>query len=80
MVRMLDPSRELCGPCSGHWGIASLHFSSESQGCFMRTHTIGVCVIIYERPTTDHVVEATTPRWMFEGGMRETVREPLALL
>jgi hypothetical protein len=33
-----------------------------------------VHVIIYERPTTDHihrihlVVEATTPRWMFEGG------------
>jgi hypothetical protein len=36
-----------------------------------------VRVIIYERPTTDHirrirhVVEATTPRWTFEGGMRE---------
>jgi hypothetical protein len=36
-----------------------------------------VHVIIYERPTTDHirriryVVEATTPRWTFEGGMRE---------
>jgi hypothetical protein len=36
-----------------------------------------VCVIIYERFTTDyircihHVVEATTPRWTFEGGMRE---------
>jgi hypothetical protein len=35
-----------------------------------------VRVILYERPTTDqvhhicHVVEATTPRWMFEGGMR----------
>jgi hypothetical protein len=36
-----------------------------------------VCVIIYERPTTNHirhichVVEASTPRWTFEGGMRE---------
>jgi hypothetical protein len=36
-----------------------------------------VRVIINERPTTDcihrirHVVEATTPRWTFEGGMRE---------
>jgi hypothetical protein len=36
-----------------------------------------VHVIMYERPTTDHirhihyVVEATTPRLMFEGGMRE---------
>jgi hypothetical protein len=36
-----------------------------------------VSVIIYERPTTDHirrihhVVEATTPRWTFEGGKRE---------
>jgi hypothetical protein len=36
-----------------------------------------VSVIIYDRPMTDHirrichVVEATTPRWTFEGGMRE---------
>jgi hypothetical protein len=36
-----------------------------------------VCVIIYERPTSDHiqrirhVVEATTSRWTFEEGMRE---------
>jgi hypothetical protein len=36
-----------------------------------------VHVIIYERPTTDHicrihqVVEATTLRWTFKGGMRE---------
>jgi hypothetical protein len=36
-----------------------------------------VHVIIYERPTTNrihricHVVEATTPRWTFEGGLRE---------
>jgi hypothetical protein len=45
-----------------------------------------VGVIIYERPVTDHihrihhVVEATTPRWTFEGGMREAAREALALL
>jgi hypothetical protein len=45
-----------------------------------------VRVIIYERPTTDHIhcirhmVEATTPRWTFEGGMREAAREALALL
>jgi molybdopterin synthase catalytic subunit len=43
-------------------------------------------VIIYERPMTDHirvirhVVEATTPRWMFEGGMREATGEALTLL
>jgi hypothetical protein len=43
-------------------------------------------VIIYERPTTDrihrkrHVVEATTLRWTFEGGLREAAREALALL
>jgi hypothetical protein len=36
-----------------------------------------VRVIIYERSTTNHirrishVVKATTPRWTFEGGMRE---------
>jgi hypothetical protein len=36
-----------------------------------------VCVIIYERQMTDHIrrichmVEATTSRWMFMGGMRE---------
>jgi hypothetical protein len=45
-----------------------------------------VHVIIYEWPTMDHirrirhVVEATTPRWTFEGGMREVAREALALL
>jgi hypothetical protein len=45
-----------------------------------------VRVIIYERLTTDRirrtyrVVEATTPRWTFEGGMREATREALALL
>jgi hypothetical protein len=45
-----------------------------------------VRVIIYERPTTDHIrhihhmVKATTPRWTFEGGMREVAREALALL
>jgi hypothetical protein len=45
-----------------------------------------VRVIIYERPTTDrirhirHVVEATTPRWTFMGGMREGAWEALALL
>jgi hypothetical protein len=45
-----------------------------------------VRVIIYERPTTNHircirhVVEATTPRWTFEGGMREAAREGLVLL
>jgi hypothetical protein len=45
-----------------------------------------VYVIMYERPTTDHigcihhVVEATTLRWMFEGGMREAMREALVLL
>jgi hypothetical protein len=45
-----------------------------------------VRVIIYERPTTDHIcrihhlVEATTLRWTLEGGMREVAREALALL
>jgi hypothetical protein len=45
-----------------------------------------VRVIIYERPTTDrirrihHVVEATTLRWTFEGGMREATRGALALV
>jgi hypothetical protein len=43
-------------------------------------------VMIYERPTTDrirricHVVEATTPRWTFEGGKREAAREALLFL
>jgi hypothetical protein len=45
-----------------------------------------VHVIIYKRPTTDHihrichVVKATTLRWTFEGGMREVARDALALL
>jgi hypothetical protein len=39
-----------------------------------------VHVVIYERPTTNRihficqVVEAPTPRWTFEGGMREAAR------
>jgi hypothetical protein len=45
-----------------------------------------VHVVIYKRPTTDRihrihqVVEALAPRWTFEGGMREAVREALAIL
>jgi hypothetical protein len=45
-----------------------------------------VRVVIYERPTTDHiqrirqVVEAPAPRWTFEAGMREAAREALAIL
>jgi hypothetical protein len=45
-----------------------------------------VRVIIYERPMIDHirrirhVVEVTTPRWTFDGGMREATREALVLL
>jgi hypothetical protein len=45
-----------------------------------------VCVVIYERPTTDRicrfhqVVEAPEPRWTFEAGMREAAREALAVL
>jgi hypothetical protein len=50
------------------------------------SYLLHVHVIIYERPTTDHihrihhVIEATTPRWTLEGGMREVTREALALL
>jgi hypothetical protein len=45
-----------------------------------------VHVVIYERPTTNRiyrirqVVEAPTPRWTFEAGMREAAREALAIL
>jgi hypothetical protein len=45
-----------------------------------------VCLAMYERPTTNHirrirqVVEASTPRWTFEVGMREAAREALAIL
>jgi hypothetical protein len=45
-----------------------------------------VCVVIYERPTTDRirhirqVVEAPAPRWMFVAGMRAATREALAVL
>jgi hypothetical protein len=45
-----------------------------------------VRVVIYERPMTDHihrirqVVEAPTPRWTFEAGMREAAREALVVL
>jgi hypothetical protein len=45
-----------------------------------------VRVVIYERPTTDHirhfrqVVEAPASRWTFEAGMREAAHEALAVL
>jgi hypothetical protein len=45
-----------------------------------------VCVVVYERPTTDRihrisqVVKAPTPRWTFEVDMREAAREALAVL
>jgi hypothetical protein len=42
-----------------------------------------VRVVFYGSPTTDRirqVVVAPTPRWTFEAGMRESVREALAVL
>jgi hypothetical protein len=45
-----------------------------------------VCVVIYERTTTDRirrihqVVEAPAPRWTFEAGIREAAREALTIL
>jgi hypothetical protein len=45
-----------------------------------------LCVVIYEGPTTNcicrirQVVEAPTPRWMFEAAMREAAQEALAIL
>jgi hypothetical protein len=45
-----------------------------------------VHVIIYGRPMIEHIrrichiVEATTLRWTFEGGMREATQEALVLL
>jgi hypothetical protein len=44
-----------------------------------------VLVVIYENSTTDHihrrqVVEASTPRWTFKGGMRDATQEDLAIL
>jgi hypothetical protein len=44
------------------------------------------CVVIYDRLMADHihcvcqVIEASTPRWTFKGGMREAAREALAVL
>jgi hypothetical protein len=43
-------------------------------------------LVIYERPMTNRihricqVVEASTPRWTFEAGMREAAREALVVL
>jgi hypothetical protein len=87
MVRMLETSRGLYGPCSWHWGITSPRFLFGVPRLLHRNSYLWrVHVIIYERPTIDHIrrirhlVEATTPRWTFEGGMREATREALALL
>jgi hypothetical protein len=49
------------------------------------SYLLRVHVIIYKSPMTNHirhirhVVEATTPRWTFKGGMGEAAREALAL-
>jgi hypothetical protein len=87
MVRMLDTSRGLYEPCFWHWGTASLAFHQCPEAALWELIPLAcVCVMIYERSMTDHirriyhVVEATTPRWTFEGGMREAAREALALL
>jgi hypothetical protein len=71
MIRMLDNFRGLYGPCSWHWGIASpigvLRLLHENSYLWR------VRVIIYKRLMTDHIcrihhmVEATTPKWTFEG-------------
>jgi hypothetical protein len=79
MVRMLDTSRGLYG-----WTVLlALGYSEPPLFTGVPRVLRGnsylwyVRVIIYERPMTDHirrirhVVEATTTRWMFEGGMRE---------
>jgi hypothetical protein len=45
-----------------------------------------VCVVIYERSTTDRIhyiyqiIKASALRWTFEGGMRDVVQESLAVL
>jgi hypothetical protein len=55
-------------------------FISVSMLLYGNSYLWRVRVIIYKRPTTDrirlirHVVEAATPRWTFEGGMRGCTR------
>jgi hypothetical protein len=54
-----------------------LRFIGTSRLLRENSYLCHVCVVIYERPTTDHirrihqVVEALAPRWMFEADMRE---------
>jgi hypothetical protein len=87
MVSALATSWGLCGHCSWRWDIASPHFSSAPRGCFTGTRTFDVCMWSSMRGLrTDHihriyqVVEVFTPRWTFEGGMREATWEALAVL
>jgi hypothetical protein len=47
------------------------------------TYLWHVRVVIYKISMTNHirqVVEASAPRWMFKGGMRDATREALAAL
>jgi hypothetical protein len=50
------------------------------------TYLWHVWVVIYERSTIDHichihqVIEASAPRWTFEGGMWDATREALVIL
>jgi hypothetical protein len=60
--------------------------SSGPQGAAWKLVPLAVRVVIYERPTTDHihricqVVKARIPRWTFEDGMRGAAREALVVL
>jgi hypothetical protein len=68
------------------WYSEPLLFASVLRLLHGNSYLWHVRVIIYDRPMIDHirhihhVVEATTPRWTFEGGMREAAQEALALL
>jgi hypothetical protein len=71
-----------------------LALGSSKPPLFIRTlrllrgnpHLWHVCVVIYERPTTDRicricqVLEVPASRWTFEASMREAAREALVVL
>jgi hypothetical protein len=62
MVGVLATSRGFYGHYSWRLGIVSPHFSSVSRGCFVGTHTFGVCVCDYLREADNQSYSPHPPR------------------
>jgi hypothetical protein len=86
MVRVLATSEDSTDTAPGAGYSESPLFIGVPRLLHGNSYLWCVRVIIYKRPTTNHihcirhVVKATSPRWMFKGGVGEAAQEALAFL